>query len=194
MSSAAQILANGENAQHSTGPRTAEGKETSSRNALATGLFTTRDFILPAERAEYEAARAGLWAEIHPQGIVEETLAAAVLTATWRLRRCGLVESNLAAQSPLDPMECDPASPTARTQLSVDRARNQALNQLHRALAELRRLQTDKAVRREIFETPEAAPTPDLASYKEVLSISFKFERARHQFEAGTLGSNCRAA
>jgi hypothetical protein len=189
MSSAAQILANRENSQLSTGPRTAEGKETSSRNALASGLFTARAFVRLEEREEYETTRASLWNEINPEGIIEETLATAILTAAWRLRRCGLVEANLAATSPVDPMQADPAEcdGAARTQLSVDRARSQALTQLRHSLAELRRLQTEKAIRHEIFGQSDAggegaaAPAPDLACYRQVLSASHQLDHAKLQ-------------
>ena len=190
MSSAAQILANRENSQLSTGPRTAEGKETSSRNALASGLFTARDFIRPDELEEYESTRAGLWSEISPEGVIEETFAAAILTATWRLRRCGLVEASLAETScltdALDPMQADPADSDGafRIQLSVDRARGKAHTQLRQSLAELRRLQTEKAIRHEIFCQSSAAavlPDPDLTSYKQVVSASHQFDRAKLQ-------------
>lgn len=191
MTSAAQILANRENSQLSTGPRTVAGKETASRNALASGLFTAHAFVRPEEREEYETTRASLWEEINPEGAIEETLALAVLSATWRLRRCGLVEASLAETSCLDPMKLDPmqADPAdcngaARIQLSVDRARNQALTQLRHSLAELRRLQTEKAVRHEIFGHSNAGapvPDPDLASCRQVISASHQLDRAKLQ-------------
>ena len=47
MASAAQVLANKQNAQHSTGPKTTAGKAASSRNALKYGIFSTK--LLPSE-------------------------------------------------------------------------------------------------------------------------------------------------
>jgi hypothetical protein len=184
MSSAAQIVANRENSQLSTGPRTAEGKAQSSHNAVATGLFTTSDFVRPDERAEYAATRAALWSEITPEGVIEGTFASAILNATWRLRRCGLVEAALAETSLLDPMAADPANEdrAARIQISIDRARTQAHALLRRSLADLRRLQTDKAIRDEILSSLPAAappPDPDLTSYKEVLAASHQLDRSR---------------
>ncbi len=41
MSTAAQQQANKENAKHSTGPRTDEGKQRTSQNALKHGLYAT---------------------------------------------------------------------------------------------------------------------------------------------------------
>ena len=48
MSTAAQQRANKENAKHSTGPRTAEGKQRSSQNALKHGLCAL-DPLIPGE-------------------------------------------------------------------------------------------------------------------------------------------------
>ena len=45
MTSAAQMDANRSNAQKSTGPRTPEGKETASQNALKHGLFAREGAI-----------------------------------------------------------------------------------------------------------------------------------------------------
>jgi len=55
MSTDAQILANQKNAQASTGPRTPEGKERSSQNAIKYGV-TSRQVVLPCEdAAEFDA-------------------------------------------------------------------------------------------------------------------------------------------
>jgi len=173
MSSAAQITANQANAQFSTGPRTAEGKAISSRNAVTLGLYTAADLVRPEEREEYEAIRTSLWHEINPAGMIEETFASSVLTATWRLRRCSLAEADLAETTPLDPMFLDPNDPAARTQLSIDRARNQAHTLLRRSLAELRLLQTERAIREQAVQTAARVlpipALPALASQKQVL-------------------------
>ena len=54
MSTKAQIKANQQNAQKSTGPQTAEGKTVVSQNAIKHGLFT--DSVIKGEnQADYEA-------------------------------------------------------------------------------------------------------------------------------------------
>jgi hypothetical protein len=68
MASSAQLTANRENAQHSTGPRTAEGRNRSSQNALRFGLFSTRNCVQPHESEEYEALASALWSDMHPNG------------------------------------------------------------------------------------------------------------------------------
>lgn len=72
-----------------------------------------------------------------------------ILHATWRLRRCSVLEGSLtesALISGLDPME-DAAA--VRTQASIDRARVQARNNLRKSTEELSRLQTERRLREE---------------------------------------------
>jgi hypothetical protein len=167
MASPAQFAANAANAQSSTGPRTEAGKQASSHNALAHGLFAARDFVLPADRAEYTHLAASLRVELMTEGFMEENYAAEIVTATWRLRRCGQIEASLGERFPFDPMTLeDPEA--ARIQTSVDRARSQALNALRRATAELRALQTERAARNEALENRD---DPPLASTRELYKV-----------------------
>jgi SEC-C motif len=143
MSTEAQIAANRRNAEASTGPRTAEGKARVSHNATAFGLYSAGDVVRPGEESLYQAFCEDFQTELAPQGAMETTLAAEIIHAAWRLRRCAAAESALEAQSDLDPM-LDPA--TTAAQNSIDRARAQALRHLHRATAELRRLQKERRI------------------------------------------------
>jgi hypothetical protein len=60
MASPAQILANRENAQLSSGPTTQDGKTASSRNAMRHGLTSTQ-IVMPGEdAAAFEDLRIGL--------------------------------------------------------------------------------------------------------------------------------------
>jgi hypothetical protein len=190
MATDTQINANRSNAQASTGPRTDAGKYRSSRNATALGLFTARDFVRPSEREEYDALSAALRADLNPEGALEETFAAAIIGASWRLRRCATIEARMAGpaygfddldhaslDAILDPMVADES--TQRLQFSVDRARAQAHNLLRRSLTELRRLQTQRQIRHEIFEGNPDAPDPDLTSYDDVSVALDRLDRAR---------------
>jgi uncharacterized protein YchJ len=148
MSTEAQIAANRRNAEASTGPRTAEGKARVSRNSTTFGLYSAGDVVRPEEESFYQAFCEDFEQQLAPQGAMETTLAAEIVHAAWRLRRCATAESTLAtqgdAQSGLDPM-LDPA--TAAAWNSIDRARAQALRHFQRATAELRRLQTERQAR-----------------------------------------------
>jgi hypothetical protein len=55
-------------------------------------LYAARDFIREGEEAEYSDTVIALMAQLEPEGLLEETFAAEIMGATWRLRRCRLVE------------------------------------------------------------------------------------------------------
>ena len=133
-----------------TGPRTEDGKARSSRNATKHGFYAERDYILPAEEDEFAQQHTALMIELSPEGVLEEVLASEIMTATWRLRRCGIVESKF-AEAP---------EPDEKTQRAVDRARAHSHNIIRRSSAELRRLQTERAIRAQLGT---AAVTPGLA-------------------------------
>ena len=87
MSSDQQIAANRLNAQKSTGPRTAEGKERVASNALKHGL-TGKHVVLPGEDpAEFDAFRSELIADLAPRGALEEIFAEKIVADAWRFRR-----------------------------------------------------------------------------------------------------------
>ena len=60
MASPVQILANRENAKLSSGPKTREGKQASSRNATRHGLTGTQIVIPGEDAAAYEELREGM--------------------------------------------------------------------------------------------------------------------------------------
>ena len=76
----------------STGPKTEAGKSKSSRNSLKFGLFTAHDFIREGEEEECADTFTSLTSELTPENSVEETFLLEIIGATWRLRRCRLVE------------------------------------------------------------------------------------------------------
>ncbi|HKD09749.1 MAG TPA: SEC-C metal-binding domain-containing protein [Bryobacteraceae bacterium] len=120
-----------------TGPRTAEGKARSSQNATKIGLYTARDFIRPGEEDEYILGFNNLIAELDPQTPLEYVFTTEIMSANWRLRRCRVIEADLALLP----------EPDEKAQRSVDRARSQSHSILRRSLAELRKLQTERAIR-----------------------------------------------
>ncbi len=86
MSTLAQVTANQQNAQHSTGPRTEEGKAAASRNRFVHGLCGGSFKILPGESEdEFEKLEAAFTAEHRPQTITESLLVR-TLTEAWWLR------------------------------------------------------------------------------------------------------------
>ena len=87
MSTTAQILANRNNSQKSTGPQTAEGKAVVSQNAIKHGLFAAEAVIQGENPADYEAFHDQFLAELVPVGMVESMMAERIVSLSWRLRR-----------------------------------------------------------------------------------------------------------
>jgi hypothetical protein len=164
MATSAQSATSRANSLQSTGPVTEEGKQTSSRNAITCGLFTQNEYVRPGEEDEFARFCLAFRNDLNPEGAAEETLATVMVSASWRIRRCALVETGLAPASDLDPMQDDSCS---SLQNSVDRARSRAFNLFHRAMADLRRLQTDKRIRLELSDEPDDN-LPDLTDYRSV--------------------------
>jgi hypothetical protein len=157
MATESQLIANRSNALASTGPVTDQGKSRVSRNALTSGLFSTTDFVLPDEREIYTEFRASYEADLAPIGAIEQTFAAEIIHAAWRLRRCSTLESALRLK--------DGPCRIEETQKSVERARAAAFRIFTRSLTELRKLQTERkrttpVITKQTQSDPAPAPTP----------------------------------
>ena len=90
-SSAAKVKANRANAQASTGPRTAAGKERSSQNAVKHGLFS-KELAHPAaplgeEREKLDELLTRLRESYRPCDVDEALLVDRLATLWWRLQR-----------------------------------------------------------------------------------------------------------
>jgi hypothetical protein len=83
------------NAQHSTGPKTAEGKKQSSLNALRHGL-TGQIVVMPAEDLDaYRSHLKSFADQYNPQDVTEANLVQALADCSWRLNRVAAMETNL---------------------------------------------------------------------------------------------------
>jgi hypothetical protein len=155
-----QINANRANAQLSSGPRTPEGKSTSSLNALKTGL-TGRTVLLPSDDlATYQAHLDRFVATHQPANDGERALVQAIADTEWRLLRIPTLEAGIYALGRLEfsaefASEQDPlvraALIEAKTFLTYQRQLNnlgiqerRLRNQLANDLTELRELQEER--------------------------------------------------
>jgi uncharacterized protein YchJ len=151
MATEAQFNANRTNAALSTGPVTSEGKSRTASNALKLGLFSLRNIVQPGDEAFYNDYSTALWRELHPRGPSQETQAAEILRASWRLHRIANAEAalgDLTVELTGETTEPVLHYQTAPTQAAIDRARQQTLRNLRQATAELDRLKqtaTDQA-------------------------------------------------
>ena len=97
MPSEAQVKANRENAQLSTGPKTESGKAKSSLNAVKTGL-TGRTVLLPSDDAEaYQRHVLRFFGEWKPETDAEHALVQSLADTEWRLLRIPTLESGIYA-------------------------------------------------------------------------------------------------
>jgi len=83
------------NSQHSTGPKTAAGKQRSSLNALRHGL-TGQIVVMPTEDLQaYQSHLESFTDEYDPEGATEAHLVQALADTSWRLNRVAALETNL---------------------------------------------------------------------------------------------------
>jgi hypothetical protein len=82
-----QINANRKNALKSTGPRTEEGKDASSQNAVKHGLRAKRDVIRTENQDDFVLYRTKMLDDLSPDGAMEEMLAERIVSLSWRLKR-----------------------------------------------------------------------------------------------------------
>jgi hypothetical protein len=153
-------------------------------------LFGFHDFIRPGEQSLYAELDESVRHDLAPVGFLEHNLVDEIRRAMWRLRRCGLVEESLAAECSKDPSDPMQQEKHAKIQLTVDRARSQAHRLLHKCTAELRRLQTDRALREQLAPSPEK----DLISYKQIVSTLTHAKRGKllpFPPQNKELGSDC---
>lgn len=97
MISEKQHAANIRNAQHSTGPKTEEGKRISSLNACRHNLTGQVTAMTDEDRVAHDAFSAAMIASMAPEGALETQLAQRVATDSWRLNRSSAIEDNLFA-------------------------------------------------------------------------------------------------
>ena len=138
------------NSLHSTGPRTASGKQRSSQNALAHGL-TARTAVLPTEDPEaYQRHIQQFLDEYKPATATETQLTQELADTAWRLNRIPLLEAELLSQDP-NPQSLIPKLATLGLHGSrLSRQFQRALDQLREIHAERLRIE-----RRQLTEAAE---------------------------------------
>ena len=108
--------------------------------------------------------------ELAPVGLLEDSLAAEIAGATWRLRRCA------AAEAELPEFLADEAS--EKTRLAIERARSAAHSILHRSVNQLRRLQTERACREVLGAVGDDAGLIDYTRATKALASRENYKKA----------------
>lgn len=150
MASPAQILANRGNAQLSSGPKTIEGKQASSRNATRHGLTGTQIVIAGEDPAAYEELQQGLYQSYRPAGDAECLLVEQIAANAWRLQRAHRIEAAVFNKLVEDSANPETALATAFLERPADLARIQryvtaAHNAYYKAISQLEKLQKERA-------------------------------------------------
>jgi hypothetical protein len=95
LSSDKQINANRINSKKSTGPKTDEGKQTVSKNAIKHGVLSSQTVLPWEDDTELETLKSDLTNSLNPENPLEALLVDRIISVAWRLRRVGRIESGI---------------------------------------------------------------------------------------------------
>src|SRR5947209_2467620 len=93
----AQLKANQENAQKSTGPKTGEGRKRARINATRHGLTGQFHAFSHEDKRAFDQHCEGLMADFNPATYREKILAMSIAEDMWRLNRARALENNIFA-------------------------------------------------------------------------------------------------
>jgi hypothetical protein len=157
------------NARNSTGPRSVEGKAVTRFNAMKHGLDAASLVIPGEDPAEFAQLSADFRREYAPQGAPETELVETIIRSVWFQHRYFRLEAQI-YEAIISRME-NPETATIGEAFYQDAAGPNVLGKLfrrqqaaqrdfNRALAELRRLQNDRAELEMFQPSPMPCPPP----------------------------------
>ena len=168
------------------------GKARSSQNARVHGLCSRQLHLADAgEAAIFASLHDALSSQLAPAGELELMHFDTIIHARWNLRRCRMNEANLLGSVP-DPF-LDPAVGAALKTLTIYTSRHERA--FHRALKELKALQTERAIRTNLAANAEPSPLIETSRVRRTLlaEIATKaainkagFEAAIQQIDKGS--------
>jgi hypothetical protein len=163
---------NRRNAQHSTGPKTPEGKQQSSRNSLKHGYYADVEKLDPRDSPVYQQELYEFRQGLNPDGPVEEKLIRDLAMLTARIQRLEAAEyAFLAGNIDEDPADAralaeafhrcgDDLDRLHRSEVFLRRAFNRTMDRLERMQKERHKMPLDQALKRsQIWLTYEATRT-----------------------------------
>jgi hypothetical protein len=143
-----QIEANRRNAQHSTGPRTPEGKAASSMNAFKTGIDAESSVVPGEDAAALAALTERFYQDCQPQTAIESLLVDNIIRASWRLRRFDRIDAEILIYIMEDTHYPSPNAPigmafhqSSTTQSRLQRRINDTSRLQREAIMDLQRIQ-----------------------------------------------------
>ena len=173
MSTLSQVTANRLNAQKSTGPSSAEGKDATRFNALKLGIYAQSAVIPGEDPAEFEALAAAYHHQFQPVGPLEARLVETIIQSDWMERRLNRIETEMLRHLLADeslPADCALGAVYARDAerqnplYRVFQRRMAAERSYFRAIRELRAIQQQRlAVEEEAVIAAAMAPPPPVS-------------------------------
>lgn len=148
MTSERQIAANRRNAQRSTGPRSPEGREISSRNAQQHEVLSQRVTTDVEENELYESMLNGFMDEYGPRSETEILLVERLANLFWRERRLIQTERSQLSLQQSDIYVASMAkdqSLTLTDQLLIGRYQTMLTNQINITIGQIERLMQREA-------------------------------------------------
>lgn len=145
-----KLAANRKNAQRSSGPKTAAGKQRSSQNRYQHGFYASRLFptkeLLHRDRDDYNRIVGGLWDHYAPVGDFEKLCVEKIAVEMLRLARLfGHEQKVLGWGAPFE----------ARSMDRIVRYESNISRQLEKTIAQLERLQEQRAAQSDEFQASE---------------------------------------
>ena len=160
MATIKQIEANRLNAQKSSGPRTAEGKASSSQNALKTGIDAQSIIIRGEDIADLETLTAEYLLRFHPQTPEQRHYVDCLIRDDWQLRRLAKADAQIWERAMSRAFQLDKNAPLGHAFeiddkhfMRLQRRIDSTHRSYQKSLRELQRLQ--------------AEPTPDQSRDRE---------------------------
>ena len=179
-----QLIANRDNATHSTGPRTPEGKKRFSLNATRHGL-TGQVIVMPYEDLEAYNAFVERYIEgLTPKNEPKKQLALDMANTVWKLNRCTSIKSGIyamghhdnAEQNEVDHPEIHAALTAATTYLENSKQLenlSRQENRLRRGLQQSTKLHQDLQDRRRAQEKEEMGQAIRIAKTHKMQSLPY---------------------
>jgi len=177
-----QLEANRLNAQHSTGPRSVQGRETVRFNAVQHGAYA-ESLVLPNEDpAVLDELRRQYMDQFQPATAAETTLVITMVESAWFKRRFACIEAKVIALS-IDPaLDPDtavaalflPGSKTLGTLRFLARRRQNVEREWHRCFKELQQLQKERKQTQTAEPAPVVEMPPAPESRKTILNPELK--------------------
>ena len=177
------------NAQHSTGPRTAAGKQRSSLNATTHGLTSRSPVLASEDLAAYQLHRRQFLDAYQPATPTETQLTQELADTAWRLNRIPMLEAGLldrAANPPNDQAAIDFDIVDAHRALAALGLHGQRLSrQFQKTLEQLREIQYGRR-REQKRDLERAAALLELHKHKGIPydPAQFGFVFSKDQIEA----------